>query len=79
LEAVAGVKQAVVRFADARPQVRILPGRFMEIRQAMCLPKGRDAGAAYVRGFIEEMKAAGFVAEAIKRAGQAATVAPPER
>ena len=78
LEAVAGVKQGVVRFAAAHPEVRVLPGRFMEIRQAMCLPKGRAAGAAYLRAFVEEMKASGFVAGAIKRAGQEATVAPPE-
>jgi polar amino acid transport system substrate-binding protein len=76
LEAVAGVKQAVLRFADAHANVRMLPGRFMEIRQAMCLPKGRDAGAAYMRAFVEEMKASGFVAAALKRAGQEdATVA----
>src|SRR4029078_12736542 len=77
LEAVAGVKQGVVRFVDASPVARMLPGRFMEIQQAMCLPKGRDAGARYLGAFVEEMKASGFVAEAIKRAGQAATVAPP--
>ena len=45
LEAVAGVKQGVVRFVEANPAARLLPGRFMEIQQAMCLPKGRDAGA----------------------------------
>jgi polar amino acid transport system substrate-binding protein len=78
LEAVAGVKQAVVRFAEAQAHVRVLPGRFMEIRQAMCLPKGRAAGAAWLRAFVEEMKASGFVAQALKRAGQEdATVAGP--
>jgi polar amino acid transport system substrate-binding protein len=77
LEVVAGVKQGVVRFVDATPVARMLPGRFMEIQQAMCLPKGREAGARYLRAFVEEMKASGFVAEAIKRAGQEATVAPP--
>jgi polar amino acid transport system substrate-binding protein len=76
LEAVAGVKQAVVRFVDATPAARLLPGRFMEIQQAMCLPKGRETGAAYLRAFVEEMKASGFVAKAIARAGQEATVAP---
>jgi polar amino acid transport system substrate-binding protein len=79
LEAVAGVKQGVVRFVEASPVARMLPGRFMEIRQAMCLPKGRDAGAAYLRAFVEEMKASGFVAESLKRAGQEdATVAGAE-
>jgi len=77
LEAVAGVKQGVVRFVQASPVARVLPGRFMEIQQAMCLPKGREAGARYLRAFIEEMKSSGFVAAAIERAGQEATVAPP--
>jgi polar amino acid transport system substrate-binding protein len=70
LEVIAGVKQAVVRFAQAHAGVRLLDGRFMEIQQAMCLPKGRDAALRYLRGFIEEMKASGFVREALKRANQ---------
>ena len=78
LEVVAGVKQAVVRFAAATPGVRVLDGRFMEIQQAMCLPKGREAAARYLRAFVEEMKASGFVAAALKRSNQPdATVAPP--
>src|SRR5262249_36295019 len=78
LEAVAGVKQAVVRFAAAHPDVRVLDGRFMEIEQAMCLPKGRDAAARYLGAFVEEMKASGFVADALRRSNQPdATVAPP--
>jgi polar amino acid transport system substrate-binding protein len=76
LEAVAGVKQAVARFVEASPVARMLPGRFMQIEQAMCLPKGREAGARYLRQFIEEMKASGFVAAALQRAGQQATVPP---
>jgi polar amino acid transport system substrate-binding protein len=41
--------------------------------------KGRAAGAAFVRAFIEEMKASGFVAEALKHSGQTAPVAPAEK
>jgi polar amino acid transport system substrate-binding protein len=77
LEAIAGVRQAVSGFAAMRPGVHVLPGRFMEIPHAMCLPKGRDTGAAYLRAFVEEMKASQFVAAAIRRAGQDATVAGP--
>ena len=77
LEAVAGVKQPVVRFVTAHPEVRLLDGRFMEIAQAMCLPKGRPNAARFLAGFVEEMKASGFVAEALARAKQEATVAPP--
>ena len=77
LEVVAGVKQAVVRFVTAHPEMRLLDGRFMEIAQAMCLPKGRPNAASYLAAFVEEMKASGFVAAAIARAKQEATVAPP--
>jgi polar amino acid transport system substrate-binding protein len=78
IEVVAGVKQAVLRFAAENKGVRLLDGRFMEIQQAMCLPKGRDAAARYLHAFVEEMKASGFVANALKRSNQPdATVAPP--
>jgi polar amino acid transport system substrate-binding protein len=80
LEAAGGVKQALQKFIAANPGVRLIDERFMEIRQAMGTAKGRLAGAAYLRGFIEEMKASGFVADALKRSGQHdATVAPAER
>jgi polar amino acid transport system substrate-binding protein len=40
--------------------------------------KGREAGARYLHAFIEEMKATGFVADALKRSHQPdAAVAPP--
>jgi polar amino acid transport system substrate-binding protein len=78
LEAAAGVKQPLVAYAKTNPNVRILDGRFMEIRQAMGTPQGRDpAGARYLKAFVEEMKASGFVAGALKRANQPdAAVAP---
>ena len=77
LEAAAGVKQPLVAYAKTHPDVRILEGRFMEIRQAMGTPKGRVAGAQYLRAFVEEMKASGFVADALKRSNQPdAAVAP---
>jgi polar amino acid transport system substrate-binding protein len=57
--------------------VRILPGRFMVINQAMASQKGKEAGAKYVRDFVEDMKASGFVAQALERhAIQGAAVAP---
>ena len=77
-EAAGGVKQALQRFIAQHPDVRLIDERFMEIRQAMGTAKGKSAGAAYLRGFIEEMKMSGFVADALKRSGQGeATVAPP--
>jgi polar amino acid transport system substrate-binding protein len=78
LEAAAGVKQPLVEFARTDPRVRVMDGRFQVIEQAMGTPRGRTAGAKYLRGFVEEMKASGFVADALKRSNQPdAEVAPP--
>jgi polar amino acid transport system substrate-binding protein len=77
LEVAAGVKQPLVAYAKDHPEVRVMDGHFMEIQQAMGTPKGRLAGAAYLRAFVEDMKASGFVADAIKRSNQSAAVAPP--
>lgn len=77
LDVAAGVRQPLDAYAKTDPNVRVLPQRFMEIRQAMGTPKGRAAAARYVHDFVEEMKRSGFVAAALKRSGQDATVAPP--
>ena len=77
LDAAGGVKQPLVAYAKTDPKVRVMDGRFMEIQQAMGTPKGRDAAARYLRGFVEEMKASGFVADALRRSNQPdAAVAP---
>jgi polar amino acid transport system substrate-binding protein len=77
LEACGGVKQNQAAYAKTDPSVRLIPDRFMEIRQAMGTPKGRgEAGEKYLSQFVEEMKASGFVADALKRSGQDAEVAP---
>jgi polar amino acid transport system substrate-binding protein len=77
LEVVGGVKQPIVEYARTDPSVRVIDGRFMAIQQAMGTPKGRAAAVPYLRAFVEEMKASGFVADGLKRSGQVAGVAPP--
>jgi len=78
LEVVANVKQPIMLYAKSHPGFRVMDGRFQEIRQAMGMPKGRPKASAYLKGFVEEMKASGFVADALKRSGQTdAAVAPP--
>ena len=78
LDAAAGVRQPLDAHAKANPNVRVMEQRFMEIQQAMATPKGRALAARYLRTFVEEMKASGFVAAALARSNQsAATVAPP--
>jgi polar amino acid transport system substrate-binding protein len=78
LEVAAGVKQQLQADAQRLPGLRLLPGRFMVIQQAMGLPKGRsEAAVAMLRAFVQEMKASGFVAQALARHNiQGASVAP---
>ena len=78
LEVAAGVKQQLEADARRIPGLRLLDGRFMVINQAMGTPKGRgEAGVKYLREFIEEMKASGFVAQALERHRvEGASVAP---
>ena len=76
-DALADVKQPLVAFVAGHPAARVVPGRFMAIEQAVGAPKGREAGRAFLRDFVEEMKANGFVARALQASGQTdATVAP---
>lgn len=77
LDVAAGVKQQLEADAQRVGGVRLLPGRFMVIQQAMGVPKGRTAAQAWLSGFIEEMKASGFVANALQRHRiEGAAVAP---
>jgi polar amino acid transport system substrate-binding protein len=78
LEVAAGVKQQLEADAKRIPGLRMLEGRFMVINQAMGTPIGRAAGAQYLREFVEEMKASGFVAQSLARHRiEGAPVAPP--
>lgn len=74
----AGVKQQLESDVKRLQGLRLLPGRFMVIEQAMGVPKSRGSAAqAYVAAFVEAMKASGFVADSLARHGiEGAAVAP---
>ncbi|MEJ7688726.1 MAG: ABC transporter substrate-binding protein [Variovorax sp.] len=74
----AGVKQQLEADAARLGGLRLLPGRFMVIQQAMGMPTSRGAQAgAVLAAFVEDMKTSGFVAEALARHRiQGAIVAP---
>ncbi|MFH9609651.1 transporter substrate-binding domain-containing protein [Streptomyces sp. NPDC017448] len=78
VDVAAGIRQLLEAEAARAEGVRVLPGRFMVIRQAMGLPAGRGAAALeLLASFVEEMKADGFVADALERHGvEGAIVAP---
>lgn len=68
LDALAALRPALLADVERLPGTRILDGRFTAVQQAMGTPRGRDeAGFDYLRAFVEEAKASGFVAELIQR------------
>jgi polar amino acid transport system substrate-binding protein len=62
-------KANLFAIADKLPGSRVLDGCFSVDRFALGLPKGREAGLAYARQFIEDAKADGLVRSAAERAG----------
>lgn len=68
VEVAAGIRTLLEDWARQQPALRLLPGRFMVIEQAMGLPAERGPAAAEALcTFVEAMKASGFVAEALAR------------
>ncbi|WP_328616740.1 transporter substrate-binding domain-containing protein [Amycolatopsis sp. NBC_00355] len=81
LEAAAGIRRPMTSYAAAHPEVRVIPDRFMQIEQAVGTAKDRRSGTvAFLHDVVEDLKASGFIADALRRANQPdATVAPPAR
>ena len=77
LEAVAGVRQQLAAYANTDPTMRIMIDRFMDVPQAVAIPKGRRVAPAFLHAFVEQQKASGFVADALKRSGQVGAVVAP--
>ena len=78
LEALVGLKPRLLTDVQKLPGSRLLDGQFTAVQQAIGTAKARVAGAAFLRAFVEEVKASGFVAEAISRNNsQGVSVAPP--
>jgi polar amino acid transport system substrate-binding protein len=77
-DVLAGLKHVLVDTATDKSGFRVIDGRFAAMQQAIGVPQGRPAAAAYLRDFVEDVKASGLVAKAIAaRGAEGVTVAPP--
>ena len=80
LEALAGLRPALLTEVKTIPGARVLDGQFTAVQQAVGTAKNREAAAQYLRAFVEDVKASGLVGEAISRNGvQGVSVAPAAR
>lgn len=76
VDVLAGVRQTLVAHSGRLHGSRVFADRFMAIGQAMGIVKGRGAAADYLRAFVEDVKASGFVARALERSGVSGVTIP---
>lgn len=77
-EAFADNRQHLLSVVDTNPGYRVVDGRFSSIQHAAAVPASRRAAAAYLRAFIEDVKASGFVRRALDESRiRGVVVAPP--
>ena len=78
LDALAGLRPRLMSDVEKLPGARLLDGKFTAVQQAIGTPRGRAAGAAFLRDFVEEAKASGLVGQLIERHQvRGLSVAPP--
>ncbi len=68
-DAVAGLKPNLLESMAKMPGGRMLEGKFMTVNHGLGTPRARSAGAAFLKAFVEDMNASGFVARSIERHG----------
>jgi len=77
LEVAAGIRQPMTEYVRTHPDVRLIDDRFMQIRQAVGASTTKRAETVqFLRDLVEDLKATGFVADALRRTNQSAAVAP---
>jgi polar amino acid transport system substrate-binding protein len=77
-DAFANNRQRLLSIADTNSGYRVVDGRFYAIPHAALVLAERTAAAIYLRSFIEDVKASGFVRRAIDQSGlRGVVVAPP--
>jgi polar amino acid transport system substrate-binding protein len=69
LDAFATNKPTLFAMSDQMPGARVLDGRWGEEHIAVAIPKGRESGMAFVRGFVAEAQSNGLLAKAVEQAG----------
>ena len=68
-DAIAGLRPALLDSMDKMPGARLVDGKFTGVNHGLGTPRARSAAAAYLKAFVEDINASGFVARAIERHG----------
>lgn len=68
-DALASLKPTLLDAAAQMPNARMLPGTFMTVNHGLGTPRPRPLAAQYLKSFVEDLNASGFVAASIARHG----------
>ncbi|QND72905.1 transporter substrate-binding domain-containing protein [Tardiphaga robiniae] len=74
-QVLAGVRQALDSYAAAHKDIRVITDSYMTLKQAMATPKKRMNAATVLRSFVNDVKASGFISNALASNGQSPTLA----
>lgn len=78
LDALAGLRPALIENAAKLPGARVLPGAYTTVGQAVGCRPGRPAGQAFLTDFVIEARASGLVAGLIDKYGVTGKLEVPQ-
>jgi polar amino acid transport system substrate-binding protein len=68
-DAVAGLRPMLLDSMNRMPDARLLDGKFMAVNHGLGTPRERPAAAEYLKAFVQDVNASGFIARSIERHG----------
>jgi len=68
-EAMAALKPMLIESMPKMPEARLLDGRFMIVNHGLSTSRGKPAADEFLKQFVQELNASGFIARSIERHG----------
>src|SRR5205085_5285565 len=67
VQAVAGLRDALLRSASRVPGAKVLPDNITRAQQAVAVPKANGAALAHLTSYLSNLKRSGFIADAVRK------------
>jgi polar amino acid transport system substrate-binding protein len=68
-EAMAALKPMLIDSMPKMPEARLLDGSFMTVNHGLSISRGKPAAGEFLRQFVADLNASGFIARSIERHG----------
>jgi polar amino acid transport system substrate-binding protein len=78
IDALGASRQRLTNLMKVVPDSRLLTDTFFNVPQNIIVPMGKPEALAAVNGFIDDMRASGFLRDAILKGGAVGTAAAPK-